>query len=121
MSHYFSAGGMFMMPLTLLAVVIVILIIKEALSISKTGGDTGRSMRGIYLILQLGLLSFFLGILSQALGLMGALQIIEEVGGVSSSMLAGGLKVSMIASIYGLIILIVAFIGWMVLRYLNAR
>ncbi|MEM8484066.1 MAG: MotA/TolQ/ExbB proton channel family protein [Bacteroidota bacterium] len=84
-------------------------------------GSAGKSIAAqnqvrINLIVQLGILAFFLGILSQALGLMSAFQAIEAMGGVSPAMLVGGLRVSMIAPVYGLIIMIVSFVGWMILK-----
>lgn len=118
MSNLFAAGGVFMTPLTLLAIAIVVLLIKKSLDVYVRGElPAGKHRAAVNLILQLGILTFFLGILSQAIGLMEAFQAIEQMGAVSPAMLAGGLKVSMIASVYGLIILIVAFIGWTVLKF----
>jgi len=57
---------------------------------------------------ELGLLALAVGFMGQFLGLFGAFQGIEQMGGVSQDMLAGGLKVSSITSIYGLFIYIVS-------------
>lgn len=118
MGGYFSAGGMFMTPLTVLGIAILLLMIKKGIDVFGAAGT--RTVSGnrvqVNLILQLGILTFFLGILSQALGLMSAFQAIEAMGGVSPAMLVGGLRVSMIAPIYGLMILIVAFVGWAILK-----
>lgn len=120
MGSYFSAGGMFMTPLTILGIVMLLLMIKKAVDLfGKSATVTGKGSRDrvqVNLMLQFGVLAFFLGILSQAIGLMDAFQAIEAMGGVSPAMLVGGLRVSMIAPVYGLIILIVAFVGWMVLK-----
>ena len=56
------------------------------------------------------------GFLGQLIGLLGAFEAIEA-GGVSQSILAGGLKVSSITSIYGLLIYCISLIirillGW---------
>ena len=59
---------------------------------------------------ELGLLALSVGIMGQFLGLFGAFQGIEQMGGVSPSMLAGGLKVASITSIYGLFIYIVSLL-----------
>ena len=56
------------------------------------------------LVKQLGLLAIAVGFLGQMFGLFGAFEAIESAGGISLPMLAGGLKVSSIASIYGLLI-----------------
>lgn len=50
-----------------------------------------------------GLLALALGVLGQLIGLFEAFKAIEAMGGVSAAMLAGGLKVSSVTTIYGLI------------------
>lgn len=118
MGNLFSAGGSFMIPLTGIGLLAVLVISKKIADVyvnAEAPANQHRSM--VNLVLQLGVLGFFLGILSQAVGLIQAFQAIEQVGQVSPAMLAGGLKVSMIAPVYGLIILIVAFVGWSVLKY----
>ena len=118
MGGYFSAGGMFMTPLTVLGIAILLLMIKKGIDLfgAASTHTASRNRVQVNLILQLGILTFFLGILSQALGLMSAFQAIEAMGGVSPAMLVGGLRVSMIAPIYGLMIMIVAFVGWTILK-----
>lgn len=118
MGHYFNAGGIFMTPLTILALAIVVLAAKKTFDVFGNSDQTTSSHQSsVNLILQLGILSFFVGILSQALGLISAFQAVEAMGTVSPAMLAGGLKVSMIAPIYGLFILIVSFLAWTALKY----
>jgi biopolymer transport protein ExbB/TolQ len=63
----------------------------------------------------MGVLALVVGILGQLLGLYGAFEYIQEVGAVSQTMLVSGIKVSMITTIYGIIILIVGLIFWMLL------
>ena len=62
------------------------------------------------LIKGIGLLAVVVGILGQMIGLFSAFQAIEQMGSVSPAMLAGGLKVSSITTIYGLIIYVVAIL-----------
>ena len=59
---------------------------------------------------ELGILALTFGILGQVLGLYSAFKGIEEMGQVSQAMMAGGLKVSSITTIYGLIIFILSLI-----------
>lgn len=82
---------------------------------SSPDGPNLRRMNSV--VLQLGILAFFLGILSQAMGLMQAFQVIQQVGDVSPALLAGGLYVSLIAPVWGLIILTVAWILYAVVKY----
>ncbi len=59
---------------------------------------------------EIGLLALTMGILGQVIGLYSAFKGIEQMGEVSQQMMAGGLKVSSITTIYGLIIYIVSIV-----------
>lgn len=61
-------------------------------------------------IKEVGLLALSIGILGQVIGLYGAFKGIEQMGEVSQQMMAGGLKVSSIPTIYGLLIYILSII-----------
>ncbi len=69
------------------------------------------------LVLQLGIFAFFMGLLSQAIGLMQAFQAIQQIGDVSPALLAGGLYVSLIAPVWGLILLLIGLAFFMVARF----
>jgi hypothetical protein len=102
MINYFYMGGpLFMGMLTLIFIALVV-----AAVLKKD-------------VKEIGLLALALGILGQLIGLMGAFEGIEAMGGVSQSILVGGLKVSSITSIYGLLIYIVSLIVQVVQRFLN--
>lgn len=64
---------------------------------------------------EVGLLALSVGILGQIIGLYSAFQGIEQMGQVSQQMMAGGLKVSSITTVYGLLIYILSI----VLRLIN--
>ena len=66
---------------------------------------------------ELGLLALAVGFLGQLIGLFGAFEGIEQMGGVSQAMLAGGLKVSSITSIYGLLIYTVGLLIQIVKKF----
>ena len=63
-------------------------------------------------IKSIGLLAAITGILGQLIGLYSAFEYIEMAGAVSPSILASGLRVSSITSIYGLIIFVVCYLMW---------
>ena len=65
---------------------------------------------------EIGLLALSVGILGQIIGLYSAFQAIEQAGGVSQEMMAGGLKVSSITTAYGLIIYILSLVLHMVTK-----
>lgn len=64
------------------------------------------------LIKSVGLLALVVGVLGQLIGMFSAFQAIEQIGSISPAMLAGGLKVSSITTIYGLIIYVVSLLLW---------
>lgn len=66
---------------------------------------------------ELSMLALAIGFLGQLIGLFGAFQGIESMGGVSQAMLAGGLKVSSITAIYGLLIYCIGLIVQLVHKY----
>ena len=63
-----------------------------------------------------GLLAAITGILGQLIGLFSAFEAIQQMGSVSPAMLAGGLKVSMITTMYGIIIYVIAIILSLILK-----
>lgn len=64
---------------------------------------------------EIGLLALSIGILGQIIGLYGAFKAIELSGEVSQQIMTGGLKVSSITTIYGVLIYILSLI----LRLIN--
>ena len=104
-------------PLVLIALVLIGLAIKKAIDLFQRTDQSGEDLKkGLPAMLQLGLFCFFWGLLAQAISLYQMLSAIEAAGDVSPALLVGGLKVSMIAPIFGLIILVLALIVWFLLR-----
>ena len=92
MIDLFLQGGVLTMSiLTLLLVAVVITSYKKS-ELTKS----------------LGLLAFIAGLLSAILGLYSAFNVIEQVGNVAPSILAGGIKIAFINLIYGLIIYMIS-------------
>lgn len=119
--HYMG-GPLFMVPLSLLALGLLVLILRKSLDLFvNTTQPLPALRRGLDAIVQIGGFAFIWGILGQTLGLYQAFQAIEAAGDVSPALLAGGLKVSMIAPIYGLLLFVVAGLVWFGLkqRYLS--
>ncbi len=65
-------------------------------------------------IKSIGTLALVFGILGQFIGLYSAFATIEKMGAVSPEILAGGLRVSSITTIYGLIIFIICYLLWLI-------
>tara|TARA_E500000331_G_C17039215_1_gene618750 strand:- start:65 stop:376 length:312 start_codon:yes stop_codon:yes gene_type:complete len=62
------------------------------------------------LVKSLGILAFIIGLLSAILGLYSAFKVIEQVGNVAPSILAGGIKTAFASLIYGLIIFVISLV-----------
>lgn len=93
MLDLFYQGGYLFMSLISIAHI--------ALFVAMIADISGKSSR--VLVREAGLLALGLGILGQMIGLFDAFKAIEIMGGVSTEMLVGGPKVSMITTLYGLI------------------
>lgn len=108
MTDLLVAGGLlFTLPLTVLAAAVIGIAIRTAVSIRMGGANQAFWTR---LLFHVGLFALVLGILSQAIGLYQMMSAIEAVGNVSPAIVMGGLKVSMIAPLFGLIILLAAML-----------
>ena len=67
-----------------------------------------------------GMLALVTGIFGQMIGLYEAMKHISQIGEVSQAVLAGGLRVSSITSLYGFIVFILAHLIWFLLN-INGR
>ena len=110
-----EGGVYFTVPLTAMGILVIGLIVWGGVGAASGRFSEPALRRGRELLLHVGLFSFVFGLLSQALGLYQMLKAIEGVGAVSPALVAGGLAVSAIAPIFGLIILTVAMLAWVVL------
>lgn len=100
---FVMGGPLFMGIITITFFAAIVVAIRAALFISKGQADEKELHQRIGLVKSIGLLALVLGVLGQTIGLFSAFEAIEQMGSVSPAMLAGGLKVSSITTIYGLI------------------
>lgn len=68
-----------------------------------------------------GLFGLVLGMLSHAISLYQMMGALEAAGSVAPAIVAGGLRVSLIAPVYGLGIFVVALLLWLALHLLSRR
>ena len=118
--HKFIEGGLpFMLALLVINLVIIYFIIRKIIDLFvKVPGDKQKLKKGLPEILQLATFALFAGIFFQVYGLYQVLDAIEQLGQVSQALLAGGLKVSMITTIYGACIFGITGLIWF---FLNQR
>ena len=64
----------------------------------------------------MGIFAAVFGIFGQCIGLFQAFMAIEAAGDISPAMIFGGLKVSMITTLYGIFIFLISFLIWFLLK-----
>ena len=116
MFSLFQQGGpLFMGILSLLFIGLIIFIVQAFLHSGNNENEV-EFTKLLARIKSLATLALVIGILGQLIGLFSAMQYMESSGGVSAQILAGGFKVSMITTIYGIIIYTVHLIAVLVLK-----
>jgi biopolymer transport protein ExbB/TolQ len=110
---FYEGGPLFMGILTLILLVILIMGVTNGVAVSKNSSeDNDGLMRRLSRIKSVGLFALVFGILGQLIGLYSGFVQIQAMGNVSPAILAGGIKVSMITTIYGVIIFLIAYLIW---------
>ncbi|GAB5520387.1 MAG: hypothetical protein RhofKO_26380 [Rhodothermales bacterium] len=121
MFDLYAAGGTYMPVLTLLGLTVFVLAIKHVVDTMRgTSPAPSKRARGTNLMLHLGIFAFFVGVFSHLVGLLMALQVIETTPAVNPALLATGLKTSLVAPIFGTLILLLSLLVWSILRYKSA-
>jgi len=117
MKDWFVMGGsLFMGILTILLVIIVAVSVYFAVAIANGKATDKESFRyQLRYIKSLGLFTMITGILGQMIGLFSAFVAIEAAGDISPAMVAGGLKISMITSLTGVVICLISIAIWFLL------
>ncbi len=108
---FYEGGPLFMGILTLELLAIIVLAL-----VSFSQFHRGINPGALSYVKSISLLAVMTGILGQFIGLYGAFQFIEGSGGVSPGILAAGLRVSSITTIYGLIIFVIGYLSWLALK-----
>ena len=117
MKEWFVMGGsLFMSILTILLVIILAVSVYFAIAIASGKAVDKEGFREqLRYVKSLGLFTMITGILGQMIGLFSAFIAIEEAGDISPAMIAGGLKVSMITSLTGVIFFLISLAIWFML------
>ena len=118
---FFEGGVLFMSLLSIVLLAILVLAVKNIVLVAKNEKEELVFSSQIGYIKSLGLFALVLGFLGQFLGLFQAFEYIASKGTVSPSILAAGFRVSSIASIYGMIIFLVAYLLWFGLDSLSKK
>ena len=114
---FFDEGGPLMMSLILICLILsLIFLIRGFISVKA---NQNLSKRMLQLASDASLLGMVLGFFGSILGLTSAFDSVQAMGNAEPSMFAGGLKVSLITSLFGLLTFIIGRIGILILRGLQ--
>ena len=117
MRDWFIMGGtLFMSILTILLVIIVAVSAYYAVVIaSGKAREKANFAHQLKYVKFIGLFTMITGILGQLIGLFMAFTAIEAANDISPAILAGGLKVSMITTLTGIVIYLISIVIWFLL------
>ena len=102
--------------LTILLVIIVATSVYFAIAIANgKAGEKANFKQQLKYVKSIGLFTMITGILGQLIGLFSAFAAMEEVGDMSMSIIAGGLKVSMITTLTGITFYLISILFWFLL------
>lgn len=114
LGELFLMGGIqFMLFVTILGLAMLFFTVR---SYVKVFAKKETNVAGINYILMFGSLSFIIGLLGQAIGMIAAFEAIYQAGDISPGLIAGGIRVSMIAPLYGVFYFILSIPLWVVVR-----
>ncbi|WP_075601944.1 MotA/TolQ/ExbB proton channel family protein [Saccharicrinis aurantiacus] len=112
---FFTGGTLFMSALTIMLLIIIgagayMLLLKPQDKVDEK----------LSLIKIFGLIALTIGILGQVIGLHQAFSYLGEVGSVEPKVMYGGIKVSMIPTMYGMVVYVVSLITYSVCKWFNS-
>jgi len=120
--YHYMGGMLFMSILSFLLLIVLVLTGWKAYQLFLAIPVTSHAKkRGIPEIIQIGTFALFFGILGQVIGLFDAFKAMEGMENIPLPLLAGGLKVSTITTLWGSMIFGISSICWFLLnqRYLS--
>ena len=117
LKHFMEGGPKFMSAIYILWIAVIILAIRFLIIYSKDKQSI-KLKRTNDAILFLGSFTFLLGIFGQIIGFFQVLNVIEREGDIAPCLIAGGLRVSLLAPLYGFTLLLVSAMVWFIFRNL---
>lgn len=116
---FYMGGPLFMSILTILLIIVVIWIIFHLVKFySSKETDKVKTLRLLKYGRSVGLFAMVTGILGQLIGIYMAFSAIEMAGDISPAMVFGGIKLSMISTMYGIFIYLISILLWFVSAYI---
>ena len=122
MIEIFRSGGVMMWPLTVCGLLVLGLAVRASLALGREAPRRpAGTLSTVDAVLFWGGLGAVLGVLGTVVGAAQMAGAIERAGGVQAATVWSGIRVALVTSIAGMLILIVALLLWMALRALYSR
>jgi hypothetical protein len=118
--HYMG-GTLFMTVLSLSFTSIIAIGVLNIIRLTKNNYIPEKQVLIIKDIKAIGIFAIVWGVFGQSIGLFSAFQAIEAAGDISPAMIYGGLKVSMITTLYGTFIFLFSWVLTIVLNNWSRR
>ena len=116
MKLFYEGGPIFMGILTFVFIAMVAWAVYHFLPVLlKKEINPAKTRSKLNHIKTIGTFGMVTGILGQLIGLISAFDAIQKMGNVEQGILAGGLKVSTIPTVYGLLIFLFSLFLWFIL------
>lgn len=111
---HFDGGPIFMIPLSLMLIVIIGLVIYSILGLVKKKSLVTKYVEAIK---QIGAMAAVFGALSTLIGLMQAFNYLENSTEVTPfQVIMGGMKVAIVTALYGLFIFFVSMLAYIIFK-----
>ncbi len=111
----FNEGGPIIMSLILICFIVSLYFLIKGFSLVKK--DNEQSAKMIRLATDSSLLGLVIGFFGSVIGLITAFDSVEALGDPNPAIFAGGIKVSLLTAVFGLLTFVLARLGILVLRW----
>ena len=111
--RFHEGGPLFMSMILICLVLTVFFLVRAFMLLSKNVLLSKKMMK---LAADAGLLALSIGFLGSIIGMITAFDAIEAIDNVSSQMMAGGLKVAFLTTVFGTFTFIISRIGILILK-----
>lgn len=113
LSEIYRAGGPYM---NFISVMVIIMLVVTIWKLVQIMAQKQFNFKLLDLVLMAGSVAAAIGILSQIIGIVQALEAIRAAGDISPQMVMGGAIVSFYTPIYGFIVLVFSLLFYFILR-----
>lgn len=114
--RFMEGGPLFMSMILICLLLSLCFIILGFINLKK---DIGKSKKMTSLASDVSVLGLVIGFLGSIIGMISAFDAIESLGDVSTGMMAGGLKVAFLTTVFGSVTFILPRIGIIILKSLQ--